>query len=156
MWLQDLQNQAQAIMKMSCRDLHASYFTNIGAYRLASSQFVCDSVKMLHTDWKLGWGNVISHSSEIPLGLFCGFKHTDTYMVRWHQELLKCFKEWTDLFYHLNCRTCIASPMKCHTLWSFVWSKCWGQLHPLQHKHFNTNRNKLEFLNLLGALVWGY
>lgn len=62
-----------------------------GPYRLASSQFVCDSVKMLHTDWKLGWGTVISHSSEIPLGLFCGFKHTDTYMVRWHQELLKSF-----------------------------------------------------------------
>lgn len=36
----------------------------------------------------------------------------------------------------------ITTLIKFYTLWSFAWSKCWGQLPPSWHKHLNTYRNQ--------------
>lgn len=44
----------------------------------------------------------------------------------------------------------IATPMKCHTLWSFVWPECWGQLLPLWRKYLNTYRNQ----TLISEHLW--
>lgn len=75
---------------------------------------------------------------------------------QWHRGLPTSifWKGLDPLFYNLNKETkrltSLPTPMKCHTLWSFVWPKCWGQLPPLWHKHLNTCRNQ----TLISEHLW--